>query len=229
MNMGSESVHANRMNPVLRSLTSRRRRLVLATLADESAPVPVEELATHVAAAVHDTSAATVAGDVRKREYVSLVHCQLPKLDEADLVEWNREDDVVTMTDHPALSDSRLRHVIDSPDREWDDVLKSLANDRRCVVLSVLVEHGGAIARHNLARRTAAIEQGVRPGAVSHDAIDDVMASLCHVHLPRLRDAGLIVDDDLETVRYDGHPDLDEESLTIGSDERAPAMVPVAD
>ena len=215
--MGSESVDSksDRMNPVLTALASRRSRVVLATLEDESAAVSVAELATHVAAAAHDTSIVAVDGDDREREHVALVHRELPKLDEAGLVEWDRENGVVTTTDHPALADSDLRPVIDSPEEEWGDVLESLAHGRRRVVLSILVDHGGAIARRNLARRTLARERGVSRSDVSPSDVEEVLASLYHVHLPKLRDAGLLVDDDLETVRYADHPGLDEESLTV--------------
>lgn len=219
--MGSESVHSkpNRMNPVLVALASRRSRLVLATLSNESFAVPVRELATHVAAAVHDTSAVDVGSDEREREHVALVHRELPKLEEVGLVEWDRDDDAVATTDHPALADPNLRQVVESPQEEWDDILESLAHGRRRVVLSILVDHGEAIARRNLARQTLARERDARRATISPDDVDDVLSSLYHVHLPKLRDAGLLVDDDLETVRYADHPDLDEESLTVDASQ----------
>lgn len=224
--MGSESIHSSsdRIDPVLVALASRRRRLVLATLADQPSAVPVPELAAHVAAAVHDTSFVDVDGDEREREHVALLHRELPKLDETGLVEWDRDDGDVATTDHPALDDPNLRHVMDSPGGEWGDILECLAHGRRRVALSILVDHGGAIARRNLARRTLARERDVSETSLSPDDVDDVLASLYHVHLPKLRDAGLLVDDDLETVQYAHHPDLDEDSLSVDTSESSPAM-----
>lgn len=208
--MGSESVSApsDRTSLVLRALASHRRRRVLAALEDEPDPVSVSELAAIVAAT--DDSASDDA-----RERVSLVHRELPKLAEADLVEWDREAETVAVSDDTALADPSVRHVVESPDEPWDDVLESLAHGRRRAVLSVLVAHGGAIARRNLARRTLARERDAPVETLSPSAVDDALASLHHVHLPKLRDAGLLVDDGLETVRYADHPNLDAESLTI--------------
>jgi DNA-binding transcriptional ArsR family regulator len=224
--MGSESVHSSQdpTNPVLVALASRRRRVILATLADASGRVPVPELATHVAAALRDTSFVDVAADERKREHVALVHRELPKLDETGLVEWDREDGAAETADHSALADPNLRDVIESPRQEWDDILETLAHGRRHVALSVLVDHGGAIARRNLARRTLARERDESAESVSSDAVDETLASLHHVHLPKLREAGLVVDDDLETVRYADHPDLDEESLTVDASQGPATM-----
>lgn len=221
--MGSESVHAHsgRTDSVLVALASTRRRVVVETLETESTPVPVPELATHVAAAVHETSFVNVDNDERQREHVALVHRELPKLDEVGLVDWNRDDGVVSTTDHPALEDPNLRHVVDSPLDGWDAILECLAHDRRRVALSVLVDHGGAIARRDLARRTLARERDVSKQDVSTTEVDEALSSLYHVHLPKLRDTGLVVEDDTETVQYAGHPDLDEESLTVDASQDA--------
>ncbi len=227
--MGSESVsvRSNHTNPVLVALSSYRRRLVLATLAEEGSAVSVPELATHVAAGVRDASFVGVDGDERQHERVGLVHRELPKLEAADLVEWDRDAGVVSASDYPALAESGLSRVVESPGDDWDAVLESLAHDRRRVVLSVLVDHGSAIGRRNLARRTAAREQSVPADSVSPDDVDDVAASLHHVHLPKLREADLLVDDDQDTIRYAGHPSLDEDSFVVDSSDVVPPMAPV--
>jgi len=222
--MGSESVHAHsdRTNSVLIALASPRRRSALAVLVESSGAVPVRTLAERVAG--DDAPSTDPDADAHKREHVALVHRELPKLDEADLVEWDRDAGTVAAADHPALDCSKLRRVLEAPEAEWDDVLECLAHDRRRVVLSVLVDHGGAIGRRNLARRTVARERDASRTAVSRDAVDEALASLYHVHLPKLRDAGLVVDDGLETVRYAEHPDLDEESLTLDASRSAAPM-----
>lgn len=223
--MGSESVHAHsdRTNSVLVALASPRRRLALAVLVDGPGSVPVETLAERVADG--RTAESTAAdGGVRKRTHVALVHRELPKLDEAGLVEWDRDSGTVAAADHPALDCSELRRVLAAPRAEWDDVLECLAHDRRRVVLSVLVDHGGAIGRRNLARRTLARERDAPTSSLSANDVDEALASLYHVHLPKLRDAGLVVDDGLETVRYADHPDLDEESLTLDASQGGAPM-----
>lgn len=219
--MGSEStdVQSDQTDSMLLALASRRRRYILATLADESTSVPVWELATHVAAAVEGTSFVSIESDGREREHVALVHRELPKLADAGLVEWNREDSAVTTTDHPALSDPQFKRVIDSPDEDWDDVLESLADDRRRTILSILVDCDSPLGQRDLARLTAARECDVSASDVSPNVVDDVVASLHHIHLPKLRGAGLLVDDGPESIQYAGHPDIDEESLTVESND----------
>ena len=222
------TAHANRTNLLLDALASRRRRVVLASVARESAPVSVGELATRTAASVRETAAGEVDDAARERARAGLVHRDLPTLAEADLVEWDREAGAVAPTDDTVLDDSRIRRVIESPDGDWDDVLGALAHERRRVVLSVLVDHGGAIAPRNLARRTVARERDVEAASTSPDAVERALTSLHHVHLPKLCDAGLLVDDDLKTVRYAGHPDLDEASLAADPGEPCRAVAPVA-
>lgn len=223
--MGSENVHprSDRTNPVIVALASPRRRLALAALVDGSGSLPVETLAERVADG-RDAASTDADADAPERTRVALVHRDLPKLDAAGLVEWDRDAGAVAAADHSALDSPKIRRVLAAPEAEWDDVLECLAHDRRRVVLSVLVDHGDAIGRRNLARRTLARERDAPTSSLSANDVDAALTSLYHVHLPKLREAGLVVDDGLETVRYADHPDLDEESLTLDASQGATSM-----
>ncbi|MCU4801544.1 hypothetical protein OB920_14285 [Halobacteria archaeon HArc-gm2] len=225
--MESESVHArsDRTNSVLVALAASRRRIALAVLVDEPGPVSIRALAKRVADG-RDAASTDVTDD--RREHVALVHRELPKLDATGLVEWDRDADTVAAADHPALDSPQIRRVLAAPEAEWDDVLECLAHDRRRTALSIVVDHGGAIGRRNLARRTLARERDAPTSSLSTNDVDEVLASLYHVHLPKLRDAGLVVDDGLETVRYADHPDVDEESLTLDASQGAAPMALVS-
>ena len=75
-----------------------RRRAVLTVLADRSSSMGVEQLAHHVAARERESELAAVPDDAVEETHVTLHHVHLPKLDEADLVDHDREDKSVTLT-----------------------------------------------------------------------------------------------------------------------------------
>jgi len=79
-------------------LTAERRRRVLSILVGRDAPVAVEALAEDVAAQEEDVAAVTVSESTTREVHVSLHHVHLPKLDEAALVDYDRDGRTVTAT-----------------------------------------------------------------------------------------------------------------------------------
>lgn len=191
-------------NPVLETLTDGRRRRLLSLLLDGDSPTTGRELADRLVAAESGAPAAEVdAGTVRAAR-VALQHRHLPPLADAGLVAWAGPGRTVATTDHPALGDPWFRHLVETDADGWDDVVDCLADERRRAALLVLEERADAMERTDLARAVAARERGGDP---SSGAVEEVSATLYHVHLPKLADAGL-VDTDGETVTYRGHPEL---------------------
>lgn len=70
-------------------LKSPRRRFVLWYLSRVDEPVPLGELAEQTAAWENDEDVADVDSTERKRAYVALYQCHLPKLDEVDAVSFD--------------------------------------------------------------------------------------------------------------------------------------------
>ncbi|WP_123537826.1 DUF7344 domain-containing protein [Halosimplex salinum] len=196
---------------ILACLADHERRVVLSTLRERTTHVSIEELATHVAAAVADESLVDVSQEERDSVHVDLYHAHLPKLADAGLIEWNADDDAVTTTDHPAIRDDRIRRLTEVRADDWDGVLEAIGHTRRRLALSV-VRSADSIGRTALARRVANRENQLTPGARSD--VEEVLNSLHHVHLPTLERAGLVGYDG-ETSRYTGHPDLESEWLEI--------------
>jgi len=86
-------------------------------------------------------------------------------------------------------------------------VCRALADERRRTVLSVLSDQSHPIGTETLARDVAAREAETTDREVPRDRIDDIEASLVHVHLPLLADATLIgYDDETGRVSYEGNP-----------------------
>lgn len=212
-------------NTVLRSLSDSRRRRILLLLLDRTSPVGLRELATNIAAEERDVPLVDVTRGEVEEVCGDLIHTQLPTLEEPDLVRWNRAEETVTTTDHPALRDPKLQRMIETG---RDDVLVALANDRRRIILSILKDYEGAMARAELAKeivaRTSDVE-GIRPT----DAADDLLVELHHVHFPKLHQAGLVsYDTDRGTASYQGHPALADEWLDARGDESPLAILPTA-
>jgi hypothetical protein len=72
-------------------LKNRRRRLVLEYLRDAEDTVTIGELAEHIAAIENDTTVQQLNAQQRKRVYIGLYQCHLPKMDDAGVVDFNQD------------------------------------------------------------------------------------------------------------------------------------------
>jgi len=78
-------------------LSSPRRRYVLHYLRQAGEPVELTTLAEHVAAWENDTTVEELTEQERKRVYVSLYQTHVPKLDEANIVEYDQDTGEVSL------------------------------------------------------------------------------------------------------------------------------------
>jgi len=79
-------------------LSSARRRYVLYQLRTEDGPVELTELAEDVAAWENDTTVDELTKQQRKRVYVSLYQTHVPKLEDANLVDYDQDTGEVRLT-----------------------------------------------------------------------------------------------------------------------------------
>jgi len=70
-------------------LSVERRRLVLKYLADNEGSATVSDIAEQIAAIENDTEIGLISSQQRKRVYVGLHQCHLPKLDDADVINYD--------------------------------------------------------------------------------------------------------------------------------------------
>ncbi|MBX0294032.1 DUF7344 domain-containing protein [Haloarcula nitratireducens] len=79
-------------------LKNERRRATLSLLfASDEASVSVSSVSEHVAARENDTTVDSLGEQQRKRVYVSLYQCHLPKMDGLGIVEFDRETGTVAL------------------------------------------------------------------------------------------------------------------------------------
>ncbi|QLG29786.1 ArsR family transcriptional regulator (plasmid) [Halorarum halophilum] len=78
-------------------LKNERRRLVLEYLRDAEGSVTIGELAEHIAALENDITPAELNAQQRKRVYIGLYQCHLPKMDDADAVAFNQDRGIVEL------------------------------------------------------------------------------------------------------------------------------------
>lgn len=121
-----DSVHAQRddlpLDVVFELLKNQRRRRVLRYLEEESGTVDLGTLAETLAAEENDTTPRALTSSERKRVYIGLYQCHLPKLDDADAIEFDSDRGTITRTartsDLQAYLD-RLR-LLDEADADAD-------------------------------------------------------------------------------------------------------------
>lgn len=103
---GIESVAAD---TALEILSNERRRHVLHCLLPDDSPMALADLAAEVAAMENDTGTTDVSKEDAKDVYVSLYHAAIPKLADADVVEYDQVQNTVTLTRNAA----ELRPLLD--------------------------------------------------------------------------------------------------------------------
>ena len=74
---------------VFEVLKNERRRHVLAYLKDNPGTVSLSDIAEHIAAIENNKSVQALSSQERKRVYVGLYQCHLPKMDDTDVVDFD--------------------------------------------------------------------------------------------------------------------------------------------
>ena len=128
-------------------LKNRRRRDVIRYLEEQSERTSLSDLAEHVAALENDTTTQALTSSQRKRVYVGLYQCHLPKMDDMDIVNFNQDRGYVELGANVDQLDPYLDPVT-TDDQSWHTYYLGLSG------LGV-----GAIAISLAAGLTAALTQ----------------------------------------------------------------------
>mgnify|MGYP000197523233 CR=1 FL=1 len=80
-------------------LKNPRRRLVLKYLRDSEDTVRIGTLAEHIAAIENDIEVRELNAQQRKRVYIGLYQCHLPKMDDAGIIDFNQSRGLIDLTE----------------------------------------------------------------------------------------------------------------------------------
>jgi hypothetical protein len=75
---------------IFEMLRNRRRQLVLEYLRERDETVTIGDLAEHIAAIENDTTVRQLNAQQRKRVYIGLYQCHLPKMDDVGVIDFNQ-------------------------------------------------------------------------------------------------------------------------------------------
>ncbi len=85
---------------VFEVLKNERRRRVLKFLCEHPETVSLSDLAEHIAAIENDKPETALSSQERKRVYVGLYQCHLPKMDDTNVIDFNGDRGTVALGDN---------------------------------------------------------------------------------------------------------------------------------
>lgn len=125
-------------------LKNERRREVIRYLREHEQQVTLSDLAEHIAALENDTDIASITSSQRKRVYVGLYQCHLPKMADMGIVQFNQNRGIVSLGENA----SQLYEYLDnqSPNtRPWHEYYLGLSGGG-AVLFLVSLFAGGAVS-----------------------------------------------------------------------------------
>jgi len=100
------------LDQVFETLKNRRRREVLHYLDGNEGEASLSDLAEHIAAIENDTTVKAISSTQRKRVYVGLYQCHLPKMDDMDIVDFDKNRGTVEL----ARNAEQVKSYLGEPD-----------------------------------------------------------------------------------------------------------------
>lgn len=85
------------LDHIFEILKNERRRKVVHYLREHESRVTLSDLAEHIAALENDTDIASITSRERKRVYVGLYQCHLPKMADMEIVNFNQDRGIITL------------------------------------------------------------------------------------------------------------------------------------
>lgn len=107
-------VGGERRDDLFDALSNQRRRVLLHSLQVENTPVSVEELTTKLVAWETQRPASDRSGDDREAIEISLVHNHLPKMADAELIEYDATRRSVLLANRTDELQAHLRTMASS-------------------------------------------------------------------------------------------------------------------
>jgi hypothetical protein len=104
------------LDQVFEVLKNSRRRQTLHYLRSNGREATLSELAERIAAVENDTTVDAISSSQRKRVYVGLYQCHLPKMDDMDIVDFDKNRGTIELA---ANADQLAPYLDDSEGPAW--------------------------------------------------------------------------------------------------------------
>ena len=108
-------------------LKNSRRRLVIHYLIEEEPETTLSDLAEHIAALENEKTVQALSSDERKRVYVCLYQCHLPKMDDAGIIDFESDRGRVELRDDPEPFTRYIDVEAEADGRDWPRYYVGLA------------------------------------------------------------------------------------------------------
>ncbi len=105
------------LDQVFEILKNQRRREVLHYLRDHDGQASLSDLAEHIAAMENDTTVDAISSSQRKRVYVGLYQCHLPKMDDMNIVAFDQNRGDVELSENAEQLETYLHDT--GSGRRW--------------------------------------------------------------------------------------------------------------
>lgn len=175
-------------------LKSRRGRLVLEFLQDQGQST-VGDITMHVASQELNKEIDEVTSTERKRVYVSIYQTHLPKMEDMDLIRFDKEDETVEKGEMFHVITRYLEKGLFLESRmesdEVDHLFVMVKSFRRRFTVRYL-EENGTVALTDLAKACASKETGDDLQELKEEDKKKVYDSFNEYYLPDLVDAGIV-------------------------------------
>jgi hypothetical protein len=112
------------LDQIFELLKNSRRRETLRYLKSSGGETTLSEVAEHIAALENETTVRAITSAKRKRVYVGLYQCHLPKMDDTGIINFDQNRGTIELGPNAAQLDPYLD---DSPDRSWHKLYLSVA------------------------------------------------------------------------------------------------------
>lgn len=110
-------------------LSNARRRAVLRHLIEEGGESTLSDLAEATAAEENGMPVVQLTSDLRKRTYVALYQCHLPKLADLGIVEYNQERGTVELLEEPG---ALVPHLTFNPESQTMTQNQTVGQCKKC-------------------------------------------------------------------------------------------------
>ena len=112
------------LDEIFETLKNSRRRETLRFLRENGGETTLSDVAEHIAALENDTTVRAISSAQRKRVYVGLYQCHLPKMDDTDVVDFEQNRGTIELGPNA----EQLYPYLEEPDtEEWHKLYTGIA------------------------------------------------------------------------------------------------------